>query len=201
MAIITTKKAYLAIFLIGVIVVIAGISVYGIYQRDTSQTPTTIFKELTEADEEIVKENIRSNIEQQKRKSTEKVDKKQPSYVDSMPIENNNKDEKPTPTYEGPVPIVTEADASDTETSDLQSQSDEIQANMGDIKNLHKQFDPKGVDWGNANFIEITSDDDLKKVLAELKASGKLTDKNIIQIKKSVNVGDGKWIEVEIDDK
>ena len=201
MAIITTKKAYIAIFLMGVIVVIAGISVYSITQSDTSQTPTTIFKELTEADEEIVKENIRSNIEQQKRMETERVEKKRPSYADNMPIENNSKGEKPGHTYEAPAPIVTKADASDTVTSDLQSQSDEIQANMADIEHLHKQFAPKGVDWSNAKSIEINSQDDLKKVLAELKASGKLTDKNIIQIKKSVDVGDGKWVEVEIDDK
>ncbi len=201
MAIITTKKAYLAIFFIGVISVIAGISFYSITQPDTSQTPTTIFKELTEADEEIVKENIRSNLEQQKRKSTEKVDIKQPSYVDNKPKQDYNPEYLSKSKYEAPIANETEADVSDTEILDLQSQEEEIQANMGDIENLHKQFAPKGVDWSNAKSIEIISQDDVKKVLAELKASGKLTDKNIIQIKKSVDLGDGKWIEVEIDDK
>ena len=197
MAIITTKKAYIAIFLMGVIVVIAGISVYSITQSDTSQTPTTIFKELTEADEEIVKENIRSNLEQQKRKSTEKVEKKRPSYADNMLIENNSKGEKPGHTYEAPAPIVTKADASDTVTSDLQSQSDEIQANMADIEHLHKQFAPKGVDWGNTETIKITSKDDLKKVIAELKASGDPKYEVMIKFLKDADINGATEINVE----
>lgn len=197
MAIKTSKKAYLAIFLIGVVVVIAGISVYGIYQRDTSQTPTTIYKELTDAEEELVKENIRSNIEQQKRKETKSIDKKQPSYVDNMPIQNDDKDEKPGLTYDAPVPIVTRADASDIEASDQQSQSEEIQANMADIENLHKQFAPKGVDWGNTETIKITSKDELKKVIAELKASGDPKYKVMTKFLKDVDMNKATEINVE----
>ena len=195
MAIITTKKTYLAIFLIGVIAVIAGISIYAITQRDTSQTPTTIYKELTETEEEIVKENIKTNIEQLKAKETERVEKKQPSYVDNMPIEKNNNDEKPGHTYEAPIPIVTKADASDT--SYLQSQSEGIQANMVDIENLHKQSAPKGADWGNTGTIKITSKDELRKVIAELKASGDPKYKVMAKFLKDIDINGTTEINVE----
>ena len=201
MAIHVSRKAYLAILLIGVIVIIAGISVYGIYQRDTSQTPTTIYKELTEAEEKIVKENIRNNLQQQKRKKTKKVEKKQPSYVDNAPIDNRQ-DEKPEhgTTYEAPIPIVTKADASDTETSDQQSQLEKIQTNIADIENLHKQFAPKDIDWGSGKTIKITSKDDLKKVIADLKKSGDPKHSAIIDLLKNADVGDNKRIEVHIAD-
>ncbi len=94
-------------------------------QPDTSQTPTTIFKELTEADEEIVKENIRSHLEHQKRKSTEKVDIKQPSYVDNEPKQNHNPEYISKSKYETPIAKETESDVSDTEILDLQSQEEE----------------------------------------------------------------------------
>ncbi len=202
MAIHVSRKAYLAILLIGVIVIIAGISVYGIYQRDTSQTPTTIYKGLTDAEEEIVKENIRNNLQQQKRKETKEVEKKQPSYVDNAPNHDNNQDEKPEPgtSYEVPTPIVTKADVSDTETSDLQSQLEEIQTNIADIENLHKQFAPKDIDWGSGKTIKIASKDDLKKVIADLKKSGDPKHSAIIDLLKNTDVGDNKRIEVHIAD-
>lgn len=203
MVISTTIKPYLAIFLVGIIVVIAGISVYGIYQRDTSQTPTKIYKELTEAEEEIVKENIKSKVQQQqqKRMETERVDKKQPSHVDDTPRYDNNQDYQPEHIPEASEPIVTKADAPGTVTFDKQFKSDSMHANTDNLDELLKQFAPKDFDKGNVKFVEITSKDDLKKVMADLKASGKLTKNNIIEIKTSTNVGDGKWIEVEIDDK
>lgn len=200
MAIHVSRKAYLAILLIGVIVIIAGISVYGIYQRDTSQTPTTIYKGLTEAEEEIVKENIVSRIEQQKRKQTEKVEKKQPSSSDDAPTQNNKPEYKPEPIPEAPVPTVTKADASDTETSDLQSQLEAIQTNIADIENLPKQFAPKGVDLGSGKTIKIASKDDLKKVIADLKKSGDPKHSAIIDFLKNADVGDNKRIEVHIAD-
>ena len=198
----TTKKTYLTLFLIGVVVIIAGISVYGIYQRDTSQTPTTIYKGLTEAEEEIVKENIKTNIQQQKRKETKEVEKKQPSYVDNAPIQDNNQDEKPEPgpTYETPVPTVTKADAPGTETSDLQSQLEEIQTNITDIENLHKQFTPKGIDWENGKTIKIASKDDLKKVIADLKKSGDPKHSAIIDFLKNTDMDDNTKVEVHIAD-
>ena len=197
----TTKKTYLAIFLIGAVVIIAGISVYGIYQRDTSQTPTTIYKDLTEAEEEIVKENIKTNIQQQKRKETKEVEKKQPSYVENMSGYDNNQKYQPEPTPEAPVSIVTKADAPGTETPMKQFLNDAIQADIDEVNKMLSQFPPADGDWGNIKSKEIISKDDLKKIMADLKASGNLTDKSIIQIKKSFNAGDGKWIEVEIDDK
>lgn len=202
MVISATLKTYLAIFLIGVIIVIAGISVYGIYQRDTSQTPTKIYKGLTEAEEEIVKENIKSKVQQQqKRMGTERVDKKQPSHVDNTPRYDNNQDYQPEHIPEAHAPIVTKVDVPGTETSVKQLKSDSMHANTDNLDELLKQFAPKDFDNGNVKSVEIISKDDLKKVMADLKASGKLTKNNIIEIKKSTSVGDGKWIEVEIDDK
>ena len=197
MAIITTKKAYIAIFLMGVIVVIAGISVYSITQSDTSQTPTTIFKELTEADEEIVKENIRSNIEQQKRKSTEKVDKKQPSYVDNEPMQNHNQEYISKSKYEAPIAKETESDVSDTEIPDLQSQEEEIQANISDIENLHKQFVPKDIDLGKFKTIKITTETELKKVIADLKSSGNPKHQVMIDFLENTDIDDNKVINVQ----
>ena len=193
----TTKKTYLTLFLIGVIVTIAGISVYGIYQRDTSQTPTTIYKGLTEAEEEIVKENIKTNIQLQKKKASNRVDKKQPSYVENTSGYDNNQKYQPEPTPEAPAPIVTKADAPGTETPMKQFKNDAIQADIDEVNKMLSQFPSADGDWEN-----IISKDDLKKIIAEnLKVSGNLPDKSIIQIKKSFNAGDGKWIEVEIDDK
>ena len=197
----TTKKTYLTLFFIGVVVIIAGISVYGIYQRDTSQTPTTIYKGLTKAEEEIVKENIKTNIQQQKRKAANRVDKKQPSYVENASGYDNNQKYQPEPTPEAPVPIVTKADAPGTDTPMKQFKNDAIQADIDEVNKMLSQFPPADGDWGNIKSKEIISKDDLKKIMADLKASGNLTDKSIIQIKKSFNAGDGKWIEVEIDDK
>ena len=203
MVISTTIKTYLAIFLIGVIVVIAGISVYGIYQRDISQTPTKIYNGLTEVEEEIVKENIKSKVQQQqqKRMETEGVDKKQPSHVDNTSRYDNNQDYQPENIPEASVPTVTRSEAPGTETSVKQFKSDAMHANTDNLDELLKQFAPKDFDKGNGKFIEITSKDDLKKVMADLKASGHLNKNNIIEIKTSTNIGDGKWVEVEIDDK
>ncbi len=203
MVISTTIKTYLAIFLVCVIVVLAGISVYGIYQRDTSQIPTKIYKGLTEVEEEIVQENIKSKVQQQqqKRMETERVDKKQPSHVDNTPRYDNNQDYQPEHIPEAPVPTVTRAEAPGTETSVKQFKSDSMHANTDNLDELLKQFAPKDFDKGNVKSVEIISKDDLKKVMADLKASGKLTKNNIIEIKKSTSVGDGKWIEVDIDDK
>ena len=201
MVISTTIKTYLAIFLIGVIVVIAGISVYGIYQRDISQTPTKIYNGLTEAEEEIVKENIKSKVQQQKRMETERVDKKQPSHVDNTSRYDKNQDYQPENIPEASAPIVTKAEALGTETSGKQFKSDSMHANTDNFDEMLKQFAPKDFDKGNGKFVEITSKDDLKKVMADLKASGFLNKNNIIEIKKNTNIGDSKWIEVEIDDK
>ena len=202
MVISTTIKTYLAIFLIGIIVVLAGISVYGIYQRDTSQTPTKIYKGLTEVEEEIVQENIKSKVkQQQERMKTERIDKKQPSHVDNTPRYDKNQDYQPENIPEAPVPTVTRAEAPGTETSVKQFKSDSMHANTDNFDELLKQFAPKDFDKGNVKSVEIISKDDLKKVMADLKASGKLTKNNIIEIKKSTSVGDGKWIEVDIDDK
>lgn len=200
MAINATRKAYLALLLIGVVVIIAGISVYGIYQRDTSQTPTTIYKGLTEAEEEIVKENIKNKIQQQKKKETKIVDNKQPSHVDNAPIQDNSKNEKPGPTYEEPIPTVTKADVSNTEKSDRQSQIEEIQTNIADIENLHKQFAPKDIDWGSGKTIKIASKDDLKKVIADLKKSGDPKHSAIIDFLKNADMDDNKRIELHIAD-
>lgn len=201
MVIKTSIKAYLAIFLIGVIITIVGISIYATTQPDTSQAPITIYKGLTETEEKIVKENIKANIQQQKRKDTKSVDKKQPSYVDNESKEDYKPDYRPEPIPEAPVPIVTKADAQDTETSKERFKKDKTQANIDNLDELLKQFDPKDLDGVNVKSKEIFSKDDLKKVMADLKASGNLTGKSVIQIKKSFNAGDGKWIEVEIDDK
>ncbi len=197
MAIITTKKAYIAIFLMGVIVVIAGISVYSITQSDTSQTPTTIFKELTEADEEIVKENIRSNLEQQKRKSTEKVEKKQQSYVDNEPKQDYNPEHISKSKYEAPIAKETESDVSETEIPDLQSQEEEIQANISDIENLHKQFVPKDIDLGKFKTIKITTETELKKVIADLKSSGNPKHQVMIDFLENTDIDDNKVINVQ----
>ena len=194
-----TTKAYLSIFLVVLIATIVGISVYGIYQRDTSQTPATIYKGLTEAEEEIVKENIKNNIQQQKRKETEIVDNKRPSNVDNAPIQDNNQNEKPEPTYEEPIPTVTKADVSNSETSVRQSQLEEMQSNIVDIENLHKQFVPKDVDLGNFKTIKIDSKDDLKKVIADLKKSGDPKHSAIIDFLKNTDVGDNKRIEVQFE--
>lgn len=201
MAIKTGIKAYLAIFLIGVIITIAGISIYAITQPDTSQTPTTIYKELTEAEEKIVQDNIKSSLQQQRKIDTKKVDAKQPSYVDNEPNEDYKPENRPEPIPEAPTPIVTKANTSDIVKSEKKVKSNVNHANSDNLDELLKQFDPKDIDWAKGISKEIISKDDLKKVIADLKVSGKLTDKNIIQIKKSTNVGNSKWVEVEIDDK
>ncbi len=199
MTINTNVKTYLAIFLIGVIVTFAGISVYGIYQRDTSQTPTTIYKGLTEAEEVIVQENIKTNIQQQKRKETKQVDKKQPSYVDNAPpIQNNDQDYKSEPMYVAPIAEETKSNAPDTETSELQSHIDAIQANPDDVKKMLSQFSVKDVDWGNSKSIKITSKGDLKKVISELKAGGNPKNQVIIDFLKNADIDDNTEINVEL---
>lgn len=192
------KKAYLAIFLIGVIIAIAGISVYGIYQRDKSQTPNTIYKGLTEAEEEIVKENIRNNLQQQKRKQAEIVDNKQPSSVDNAPIQNNNEDYKPEHLNEAPIAKETRVDQPVIVTSDLPPQIDVNQADITDIENLHKQFAPKGVDWGNTETIKITSMDDLKKMISDLKDSGDPKYKVLTKFLKDADMNGAQEINVQI---
>lgn len=207
MVISTSIKTYLAIFLIGIFVVIAGVSLYGLNQQDTTQTPTTIYKGLTETEEEIVKENIKAKVEAQKMIQTEKVDKEQPSYVDNTQGYDNNEDYDYKTIHEAPVPIITRADVPDSVTSEKKSKNNSTQANSDKLDELISKFDPKDVKKGNFKSVEIISDDDLKKVLTDLKVSGKFSDKNIIQIKKSVSVGDGvsvgdaQWIDVEIEDK
>lgn len=184
MAIKITRMAYLTITLIGVIVVIAGISVYGIVQRDTSQTPTKIFKGLNEAEEQIVQDNIKSKVQHQhqQRKEQEKMEDKKPSLVDNNHVEYNYQDDMPEYINVPPIAKESKGDKPDMETSAKHSKNEEIQAKFADKDQLQKKYAPKNVDWGSAKSINISSKDDLKKVLSELKKSGDPSSKAIMEI-------------------
>lgn len=199
MAIKTTRTTYLAITLIGVIVVIAGLSVYGLVQRDTSHIPTKIYKGLTEAEEQIVKDNIKSKVQQQhhQRKEQQKEEDNKPSLVDNNPIQYNNQDDMPEHKYVPPIAKETKDNKPDLDTSAIQSEIKEISSEIAEMEKLQKQFAPKNVDWGNAKSISIASKDDLKKVLSELKKSGDPNSKAIMELLEKSSVDGNVRVEIK----
>lgn len=201
MAITTGIKTYLTIFLIGVVLIIAGISIYAVTQPDTSQTPSTIYKELTEAEEKIVQDNIRSSLQQQRKIETENVVVKQPSYVNNEPKQDYKPDYRQETSPEEPAYIVNKSDTPIIVPSDKQVKNGANHANSDNFDELLKEFGTKDLDLGKGKSSKSISNDDLSEVIAELKASGNFSKGDIIKIKKSIDVGDGKWVEVEIDDK
>ena len=204
MAIKKTIKAYVTIFLIGVIVSIAGLSIYSIYQRNNLQTSTKIYRLPTAAEEVIVKENIKSIAQQQKRKDRQKVDIQQPSSVDNTLIQNNNQDDKPEPIHEAPVAIETKADAPDTETPEqrqlIEDMIKAIQASTNPsppgLEELVRQFRHKGGELGNGNSIQINSMEDLKRVIAELESTGNPNLQAMIEVLKNTNIEGNTRVEV-----
>lgn len=204
MAIKKTIKAYVTIFLIGVIVSIAGLSIYSIYQRNNLQTSTEIYRLPTAAEEVIVKENIKSITQQQKRKDRQKVDIQQPSSVDNTLIQNNNQDDKPEPIHEAPVAIETKADAPDTETPEQRQLKEDmikaIQASTNPsppgLEELVRQFRRKGGGLGNGNSTQINSMEDLKRVIAELESTGNPNFRAMIEVLKNTNIEGNTRVEV-----
>ncbi|MCY4401584.1 MAG: hypothetical protein OXD54_03330 [Candidatus Poribacteria bacterium] len=188
---------YIAVSLIGVILAIVGLSIYAQYQHNNIQTPIKVYRELTEAEEAIVKENIKTLAQQQKQKAEQKKDNPQ-SSVDDTSIQYDTSDKLsehiPTDT------VATKKNVSDIESfkqQHLQKDSSQLSnVSSFDPKNLPNSLQPFGDKLGNFDTIQISSEEDLQKVIAEMKKNDDPRLKPMLQMLKTSNMSGNKRITV-----
>ena len=198
------RKSYVVIVLIGIMLSVIGISIYAIYQSNRTQTPIRIYRALTEVEEEVVKEYIKSAIEQQNKVKQQKAAKPQRSsnYASSQNEEFDNQTESMP---QAPVAMQSENDVPDTAAPQLQKMLDEMQEHANSLppdanslppefEEMIKDLESKGIDLG-------FDKGNAKKVIATLKSGNKnggyvITVDNLSDIDMDGNT----WIEVEIDD-
>ncbi len=199
------RKSYIVIVLIGIMLSVIGISIYDIYQPNRTQTPIKIYRAPTEAEEEVVKEYIKTAIEQQKKEKQQKAVKPQHSSVNYASRHNEEIDDKTKYMPQAPVAIQTENDVPDTAAPQLQKMLDDMQEHANSLspdanslppgfEEMIKDLKSKGIDLG---FDEGNA----KKAIATLKAGDKngsyiITVDNLSDIDMDGNT----WIEVETDD-
>lgn len=201
MAIKKFVNPYIAVSLIGVIVAVAGLYLYAQYQHNNTQTPTKVYRELTEAEEAILKENIKTLAQQQKQKAQQKQNKQQ-SSVDDTSIQDDNYDDLPEYIRTDTVATRTKKDVSDKASfkqEHLQKDNSQL-SNVPsfDPKNLPNSLQSFGKGLGNFDTIEINSEEELNKVLAEMKKNGDPRLKPILtMLKTSSNMSGNKRIVVK----
>ncbi len=184
---------YIVISLISVIVGIAGLFIYAQNQQKKIQTPTKVYKELTEAEETIVKENIKAMAQQQKQKEQKKEDTQQPT-VDDTPRQYDNLDNLPEFTPPKTVVTNTKADVPDIEKLIQKDPKMGIMKSGPDSaidpKTIFSQLPhPVGVQGnGEGTTIQINSREDLERVIAQLEASDDATHRHMAQTLRNHNV-------------
>ena len=184
---------------------VIGIYIYAIYQPNDTQTPIKIYRGPTEAEEAVVKEYIKSAIEQQKKEKQQKAAKPQRPSVNYASSQNEESDNQTKSKPQAPVAMQAENDVPKNTSPTLQQILEEMQEQANslppDAKSLPpgfeemiKDLESKGIDLG---FDEGNA----KKVITTLKAG----DKNgsyIIAVDglSDIDMDGNTWIEVEIDD-
>lgn len=184
---------YIGISLICVIVGIAGLFIYAQNQQKNLQTPTKVYKELTEAEETIMKENIKAMAQQQKQKE-QKTENTQQTPVDDTPRQYGNLDNPPEFTLPETVVTNTKADAPDIEKLIQKDPKMGIMKSGPDSaidpKTIFSQLPhPVGVQGnGEGTTIQINSTEDLERVIAQLEASDDATHRHMAQTLRNHNV-------------
>ncbi len=184
---------YIVISLISVIVGIAGLFIYAQNQQKKIQTPTKVYKELTEAEETIVKENIKAIAQQQRQKAQQKEDKPQ-SAVDDTPRQYDNLDNLPEFTPPKTVVTNTKADVPDIEKLIQRDPKMKIIKSGPDSaidpKTIFSQLPhPVGVQGnGEGTTIQINSREDLERIISQLEASDDSSHRAIAQTLRNSNI-------------
>lgn len=200
------RKSYVVIGLIGIMLSVIGISIfYAIYQPNRTQTPIKIYRGLTEAEEELVKEYIKTAIEQQNNAKQQKAANPQRSSVNYASSQNEEFDNQTESMPPAPVAMQSENDVPDTTAPQLQKMLDEMQEHTNSLSpnanslplefvEMIKDLESKGIDLG-------FDKGNAKKVIATLKVVGK-NDNNIITVDKlsDLDIDENTWIEVKTDD-
>ncbi|MYF98930.1 hypothetical protein F4212_07300 [Candidatus Poribacteria bacterium] len=187
---------YIGISLISAILCIVGLFIYAQYQKNNLQTPTKVYKELTEAEEAIVKENIKVMAQQHKQKEEKKEDTQQ-STVDDTPIQYGNLDIPPEFTPSEKVVTNTKADTSDIEKLTQEHLKKKSITKLGpessfDSKTIFGQLPlPVGVqENGEGTTIQVNSREELERVIAQLEASGDSRHNALAQMLRNSNFRD-----------
>lgn len=195
------RKSYVVIVLIGITLSVIGISIYAIYQPNRTQTPIKIYRAPTEAEEEVVKEYIKTAIEQQNKAKQQKAAKPQRSSVNYASSQNEEFDNQTESMPQAPVATQTENDVLNTAAPQLQKMLEEMQEHANSLspdanslppgfEKMIKDLESKGIDLG---FDKGSA----KKVNVTLNKNGSylITEENLLDMD-----GNTTWIEVEIDD-
>lgn len=198
------RKSYVVIVLIGIMLSVIGISIYTIYQPNRTQTPIKIYRAPTEAEEEIVKEYIKTAIEQQKKEKQQKAVKLEHSSVNYASKHHEEIDDKKKYMSQAPVATQTENDVPDATASQLQKMLEDIHEHVNslspDAKSLPpgleemiKDLESKGIDLGSDK-------GSAKKAIATLKSDGKNGSYIIVDKLSDLDLDGNTWIEIEVDD-
>lgn len=195
------RNSYVVIVLIGIMLSVIGISIYAIYQPNRTQTPIKIYRGPTDAEEEVVKEYIKTAIEQQNKANQQKAAKSQHSSVNYASRHHEEFDNQTKSMPQAHVATQTEKDVPDTAAPQLQKMLEDMQEHANSLSpdanslplefvEMLKELESKGIDHG-------FDKGNAKKDLATLKDSG-----YIIAVDKSsdLDIDENTWIEVKIDD-
>ncbi len=184
---------YIGISLICVILCIAGFFIYAQYQQNNLQTPTKVYKELTEAEEAIVKENIKALAQQHKQKEQKKENTQQ-SPVDDTPRQYGNLDNPPEFTPPEKMVINTKTDVPDIEKLIQKDPKMRIMKSGPessiDPKTIFSQLPhPVGaLGNGEGTTIQINSREDLERIISQLEASDDSSHRAIAQTLRNSNI-------------
>lgn len=186
------------IFLIGVFVSITGLLIYDRYQRNNPQTPIKVYRAPTEAEEAIVRENIKAIAQRQKREAQKKKDIQQ-SAADDMLDQNDNRDntnnrsDTSETIPEAVESMPSEIDRPGTSKSEKEQigqnisaktygSLEEVQNAVRDLVGIHH---PPNLDDGLT--IQINSQADLQKAITQLENSDNPAAQHMINQLKNMN--------------
>ena len=186
------------IFLIGVFVSITGLFIYDRYQRNNLQTPIKIYRAPTEAEEAIVRENIKAIAQRQKREAQKKKDLQQ-SAADDMLDQNDNRDNTNNRTEtsetipEAVASMPSEIDRPGISKSEKEQMGQYVSAKTyGSLEESQNALrDLVGIhhppNLGEGLTIQINSQEDLKKAIAQLENSDNPAAQHMINQLKNMN--------------